>query len=123
MSNQHRGEVEFTLNKKVHTLHFSTNAMCELENAFGDGVLQIAQKMSDTAHLKISDLRTIFWAGLRDYHEAITPNEAGKLMDGIGLAKASELIAKAFTQSFPEAAVPLDKGQPGEAPNSTGQTH
>lgn len=122
MSNPHKGEVEFTIDKKVYTLDYSINAMCELEDKLGGSIIQIADLMSDPAKLSIKNARTLFWAGLRDHHETITETEAGRLMTDIGIAQAMEMVGKAFTLAFPavEGAGPLAaKGQA----SSTGKAH
>jgi hypothetical protein len=123
MANPHKGEVEFTLGKKVYTLKFSTNAMCEMETALGGNVVELASMMADPSKLSIRTIRTVFWAGLRDHHEAVTEVEAGRLMDDLGLVEASQMIAKAFTLAFPEA--PASGPFPGKAPRnaSTGKAH
>jgi tail tube GTA-gp10-like protein len=127
MANAHRGEVEFTVGKKVYTLKFSTNAMCELETAVGGNVIEMANSLSDTAKMSIRTIRTVFWAGLRDHHEAVTEVEAGRLMDELGLVEASQMIAKAFTLAFPAEvppAGPLPGLPAGKARNaSTGKAH
>jgi tail tube GTA-gp10-like protein len=127
MANPVKGEVEFALGKKVYTLKFSTNAMCELETALGGNVVELAHSMSDPAKMSIRTIRTVFWAGLRDHHEAVSEHEAGRLMDDLGLVEASQLIAKAFSLAFPTEAAPagplpgLPQGKSRNA--STGKAH
>jgi tail tube GTA-gp10-like protein len=121
MANAKKGEVEFTHDKKVYTLRYSINAMCELEDRMGQSVVAIGALMSDPGRVKISMMRTMFWAGLRDHHEAMTEADAGRLMDGIGLVEAGQMIAKAFEAAFPEAQTsgPLPTAQG----TSTGKAH
>ena len=125
MANPHKGEVEFTVAKTVYTLHFSINAMVELEEAMGGiGITELAMQMGDPSKFKLKDLRTIFWAGLRDHHEAMSAVDAGRLMSELGMVEAMQLVAKAFTLAFP--AVDPDAG-PFDAKvkplKSTGKAH
>ena len=55
MGNPYKGEVQFTAGGKSYTLYFSINAMCELEEALGDGIVQLAspsrrQQAQDQGH-------------------------------------------------------------------------
>ena len=102
MSNPHKGEIEFTVGGKTYTLYFSINAMCELEDALGGNVVELATLMADSSKVSIKNVRTVFWAGLRDHHEAMSITDAGRLMSEMGVAQAMELVAKAFTLAFPD---------------------
>jgi hypothetical protein len=117
-------EVEFTSGKKVYTLAFSINAMCELETALGGNVVELANAMSDPSRVSIRTLRTLFWAGLRDHHELMSELEAGKLMNDIGMVESGDLIFAAFRLAFPEVepANPLPLTVPKPAA-STGKAH
>ena len=83
MANHHKGEVDFTVAKKVYTFAFSINAMCEMEAALGGNVVDLANMMSDPAKMSIKTMRTVFWAGLRDHHEELTEVDAGRLMNDL----------------------------------------
>jgi tail tube GTA-gp10-like protein len=121
MGNPHKGEIAFTLDKTVYTLRYSINAMCELEDRMGTTVVEIGALMSDPTKLSIGMVRSIFWAGLRDHHEVVTEQDAGRLMDALGLVNAAQMIGKAFTAAFPEvqASGPL----PAAPGASTGKAH
>lgn len=113
MSNKAKGETSFEVGGKQYRLVYSINALCELEDAFGEGVIQVAAKMSDPAKLRLKTLRTMFWAGLRDLDGDITEKAAGEMMTELGLARAVKLVSDAFVAAFPEAAagpVPLADG-------------
>jgi hypothetical protein len=122
MGNIHRGDIEFTVDKKVYTLRYSINAMCDLEERLGQSVVEVGTLMSDPAKLSMSVIRSIFWAGLRDHHEAITETEAGRIMSALGIVEASQMIAKAFASAFPEVQTPgpLSRAALGK---STGKEH
>jgi hypothetical protein len=124
MANPHRGEVEFTVGKKVYTLVYSINAMCELEGALNASVVAIANSMSDPARMGVKTMRTVFWAGLRDHHEALTEADAGRLMDQVGLIDAAQHIVKAFTMAFPsDASAPHPLATAAAPRTSTGKRH
>lgn len=119
MANPVKGEVAFEAAGKTYTLSYSVNALCALEEAAGEGVTQIAARMGDPQGLRLAMVRSLFWAGLRDHHPEVTVEECGRLMDGVGLDKAGELVGRAFVLAFPQARTsgrPLDAtsaGRPG----------
>jgi hypothetical protein len=102
MANKQRGEVGFELDGVNYTLRFSTNAMCELEDATGVPVLQLANSLQDERSVSIKTLRAMFAAGLSDTSD-ISIKEAGDIIDGLGIPRAGELIGQAFMAAFPEA--------------------
>jgi hypothetical protein len=124
MANPQKGDVEFTVAKKVYTLKFSINAMVELEDKLGGSIVDIANTMSDPAKMGVKMMRTVFWAGLRDHHEAMTETDAGRIMEEIGLVEASQMVAKAFALAFPEAQAPVPLQVPAKRQaGSTGKAH
>lgn len=127
MPNIHRGETaEFVVNNKTYALRFSMNALCELENAFGRGIIDIIEEMrvwspadgpdgqpieeteeqrtARVNRIRLSFVRTLFWAGLRERHPQVTLADAGELISDMGgLLVAMERIAAAFAAALPEA--------------------
>lgn len=102
MANKERGEVSFDLDGEAYTLRFSTNAMCELEDATGVPVLQLANSLQDETSVSIKTLRAMFAAGLSD-SRSVTAPQAGDIIDALGIPRAGELIGQAFMAAFPEA--------------------
>jgi hypothetical protein len=114
MANPHKGEVEFTLDKKVYTLCFTTNSLCELEDKLGVSILQRNEVKANLKHT-----RSFFWAALIEHQQGVTEEEAGKLMDRLGLKEAVELANKAFVLTFPVAEGNGPLAEP--RPKSTGK--
>lgn len=109
MANSEKGEVSFEVEGKTYKLRYSTNALCEMEDAAGVGAVEFANSLSDEKKVRIKDLRTMFWAGLFDNHK-ITIEEAGSLLDVVGLEFVGSLCGEAFTLAFPVA----EEGEPSE---------
>jgi hypothetical protein len=108
MANPHRGHVEIEADGKTYRLVFSTHALCCLEDATGLSVSVLGQQMADP---KISLLRSMMWAALRDYHEDVSIRQAGDLMDVIGIAESGEALGRAFVLAFPQEEA-TDKPRP-----------
>lgn len=101
MANKEKGEVSLTCGNTEYTLRFSTNSLCELEDASGMGVMEIGEKF-DSGKFGIKDLRVILWAGLRDYHKELSMENVGEIIDVVTMEKAMEVTIQSFQLAFPE---------------------
>jgi len=122
MANAERGEVPFVVDNETFILRWSTNAMCELEEASRRTTGEIVEELltwspkigADNKPLpesedesrararlvKTSTARLVFWAMLQERHPAVDIKRAGSLMERAGgLAAAMALIATAFERS------------------------
>jgi len=121
MANPQKGEVEFQVAYKTYKFILSINAMCELEDALGDGVMNVLQQLQDPTKVRFKLVRAVFWAGLHDCHPDINVEDAGKLISELGINPSMEIVAKAVALAFPEVvASPLAQGQPAHQ-NGTGK--
>ena len=103
MANPHRGEVAFKAGDADFTLVYSTNAICELEDALNRGLNAIVADIE-----KLSTVRALLWAGLRTRHPDTTMAGAGEIIDKTGVAAATEAIGRALNAAFPKP-----EGKPG----------
>ena len=95
MANPHRGEVAFKAGDADYTLVYSTNAICELEEALGKGLNAIVADME-----RLSTVRALLWAGLRARQPDTTMVKAGEIIDLCGVAAATEAIGRALNAAF-----------------------
>ena len=103
MANPVKGAVSFEAAGKSYTLSYSINALCELEEMLGEGVTEVAAKMGGKGGTRLSLIRALFWAGLRDHHPEVTIVESGELMREYGIQETSEIVGRAFMLAFPQA--------------------
>lgn len=96
MGNPHRGEVALG----THTLCMSINAICELEEEIGAGINQIAADLASPETMRMSALRDVVWAALREHHPGMTKEEAGRIMAEVGVAETSARLGEAFEAAF-----------------------
>lgn len=101
MANRNRGEVSFKSGEETYTLRYSANTLCEIEDAFDMGVNRIATLLQDQEKLRLSHIRLVFHLGLKDRHPDMSLEDAGELISEIGIGRAAELFAEAFSASFP----------------------
>lgn len=111
--NRTKGTVHFSAGENTYMLVFSTNALCVLETNLGDAIWAA---FDDLSTMRISTMRTVFWAGLQDHHPQIDKAAAGRLMDQIGLPRVIGLIMEAVALAFPEA-------KPGDRPLAPAPGH
>lgn len=95
MANPHRGEVAFDAAGRRHTIRFDTNAICSLEDELGMGFGEIA---AHAARVHVSTIRAALRAGLGGDG---TIDEAGAIIDEIGLRQAVTLLTEAFIRAYP----------------------
>lgn len=102
MANPHRGQVSLKAGDTTYTLSFSINAMCELEDLMNEPIAKIASGLNKASELRISTVRALAWAALRDHHADIDIKRAGEIVTEIGVPDAMAAIGKAFAAAFPE---------------------
>lgn len=104
--NRTKGTVIFDAGGQTYTLVFSTNALCILETNLGDSIWSA---FDDPGKMRISTMRTVFWAGLQEHHPQLDKAGVGRLMDELGMPAVLVLIMDAVAKAFPEA-------KPGDRP-------
>lgn len=92
-----RGKVTFEAAGKEYALRFTTNRLCQLEQDSGQTVLALCAKLEEPENVKFGDLRMIFRAGLDGTH---TLDQAGDILDEIGLQRGLMLAAQAMSAAF-----------------------
>jgi hypothetical protein len=96
---------------KAYTLIYTVGSLCALEEKLGTGVTDIVGALADRGAFRLTTARVLFWGALLEHHPETTIADAGKIMDAIGIGKASALISAAVLQAFPP-----NEGEGGGAP-------
>ncbi|MEC9433872.1 MAG: hypothetical protein VYD87_13295 [Pseudomonadota bacterium] len=109
MGNRLRGEVEVVTSDGAITFRFTTNALCALEEDMNMGVAEIGALLSDTARFRIATARKFVRAAMVHRRPDATEDDAGALMDDVGVVEAINAAASAFQLAFPQG----DENQPG----------
>ncbi len=109
MSNINRGEVSLPVGEKTYTLHFSVNAICELEDAAGTN---FGAFIDQAESMGLRGIRILVWAGLRDRHDEVSMKDAGDIVEKAGLELAATKAMEAFSAAFP------DVGEVDESPEN-----
>lgn len=98
------GVLTFEADGRTWRLCASVNALCELESLVSDPE-QVALLMSG-GDANFSTIRAGFCAFLRDNHPDLTQEEAGLLLDHLGLRVAGGKMAQALMIAFPQVTSP-----------------
>lgn len=80
-----------------YKIEFTLNALCEIEEIFGD--IQEVYKIFNNFNLKA--LRGILYCGLIEHQPDITERLTGSLFDMASMNATVEVLTKAFTKAFP----------------------
>jgi hypothetical protein len=98
------GVATFEVGGATWSLKFGINALCDLEFQVQDPE-QVKRLMDGKAGAPpdFSTIRAGFWAALRTFHPEVTLEEAGRLIDALGMPRAGSLTAQALISAFPEA--------------------
>jgi len=102
MANAVRGQVSLKAGDTTYTLSLSANAICELEDATGKDISDIAEAFNKGS-VSMKSIRSLVWAALQDQHHEIDLKGAGDVITAAGMARCVEAIGHAFKAAFPEA--------------------
>lgn len=108
-ANRERGEVELA---PGYVLRYTTNALVKLEDALGRSITQMGDGMREA--------RALVWAGLLHAHPDLTLEQAGEIMDQVGVVEAVAKAGQALRLAFPHITGGLGKGAAESA--STGES-
>lgn len=110
MANAQKGEVSFEALGQTWTMKLGTNAMCELEDLTGKGIIEIGEMFEDERTFTLNMLRQMFFCSLLDHHENVSLRKAGSLVDELGMGEAIEKLRGAFLAALPEQKGKTAKG-------------
>lgn len=98
MANKDRGEVTLQAGDVTHTIRFTVNSLCNLEDAMGMPITKIGDDLGSAKQVKLGTLRTILKFGMV---EEKTLEQAGDIIGEAGIAAAMTAIHQAIAQAFP----------------------
>ncbi|SKC62528.1 hypothetical protein [Maledivibacter halophilus] len=82
--------VKIKLDGKDHELIYDMNAMCEIEDKFGD--VEIAFNNLGNSNKVFNSLRFLLWAGLLHEDEKLTIRDVGKMVNFLEVDKVEQLV-------------------------------
>ena len=110
MTNKLSGQVDFELDGVAYGLKLGMNAICEIEAATNSSINELQEQLNNPSKFRVTDLRILFFACLKAGGSKVeTLEDAGNVLDRLGLEKGGQLLGEATQLAFPGAAV--DEGK------------
>lgn len=83
---------------KSYRLHLDFNALCEFEDAIGDGTsaLDMFKRFESKQMPTAKQVRALAYAVLRKHHREVGLEEAGNLVSALGMENLSDAVSRAF---------------------------
>jgi len=107
------GAVAFEAAGVAHTMQFTTNRLCLLEDRTKLSTIEVATELAlgRDQHLGVSakTLRALVWAGLGKTDATLA--EAGDIVDQVGAKRMVGIVIEAFDAAFPDE----EEGEPKTA--------
>lgn len=97
MANAIKGEVSLEHDGKSYTMVLDFNALADFEGETGKSAMAV---LSDPDRMTVTEMRALFWAGLRQRQTAITLAEAGRILTA-NLDKLGDAMKAAFPEPKP----------------------
>lgn len=116
MTDHLSGDKAFKVDGVPYTLNYSIDRIIEVEDALDDLIMSILIRLG-AGKMRMRELRTLFWFGLKEHHAAEFAHDAASAVEReAGLRKAGQLIpriddgemvapliAEAYRRAFPKA--------------------
>lgn len=115
MANQHRGEIDATLDGQPMRLCLTLGALAELESTFhDDDMLAVADRFG-RGRLSARDAVRIIGAGLRGAGHQVTDDAVARMKAEGGAAGFVDIVARLLTATFGAAVgAPMVKADPAQ---------
>lgn len=108
--------VTFEAGGRVHALRYDFNALCRLEEVFGRPITRLDTILAPKdGEVSLRDLRRLFAVGLGP---DTTDEDAGLVINDIGMAKAFDRVLEAMELAMPKA----EGGAMGKTKRKAGST-
>ncbi len=92
MANPLKGEIKLSLNKKEYKARLTIDALMQIEDALGQGIIKLAQRMSE-GDVRIRDLVTVLLPALRGGGNDLQQTEVNKIVQDAGIVESTKVVA------------------------------
>lgn len=98
MANPLRNQIQVTLDKN-YKARLTIDAIMQIEDAVGCGIIRLAQNMSD-ADIKMSHIVEILTPALRGGGHDLQQSDVKKIIAKVGIVKAATVVAEILTKTL-----------------------
>jgi hypothetical protein len=99
MTNPLKGEVNLSLGGKDYKARLTIDAIMQVEQSVGCGILKLAQRMAD-ADVRVTDIIAVLTPALRGGGNNVQPKDVTKIVESAGLVDSTQAVATLLTQSI-----------------------
>lgn len=118
MANRTKGEFTLDVGGERYTLVVDINACCAVESLLGVTYVQASMQI---ARGSITALRGLLWAALQRHHKGTTLEDAGEILQAIGVDTFTATLETVAAESTPDAGDLQVIGiQPKKEPDAAG---
>lgn len=111
--------IEFEAGGKSYSMRMSTNAQVRYQRAAGETLLRGLQAVQDDPS-DIDRIRRLIWASM-SHTEGMTEDQAGDIMDEMGIEEAIDKLTAAVHAAYPKAAAAAAAAQEEAAESGNGE--
>jgi hypothetical protein len=99
MANPLKGEIKLSLNKKEYKARLTIDALMQIEDALGQGIIKVAQRMGE-GDVRIRDLTTVLLPALRGGGNDLQQSDINKLVQDAGIVETTKVVATLIAKSL-----------------------
>lgn len=99
MANPMKSQVEIQLGNKSYKARLTVDAIIQIEEAVGCGIIKLAQKMSE-ADIRMIDIIHVLTPAIRGGGKNIQADDVKKIVGDVGIVAAAQAVAELLTKSL-----------------------
>jgi hypothetical protein len=99
MANPLKGEIKVSLNNKEYKTRLTIDALMQIEDALGQGIIKVAQRMGE-GDVRIKDLTTVLLPALRGGGNDLQQSDINKLVQDAGIVESTKVVATLLAQTL-----------------------
>ena len=99
MANPMKGQIKLKLGDKEYNARLTIDAIMQIEDAVGCGIIKLATKMAD-ADIKMTDVVTVLLHALRGGGKDLQESDVKKIVQKTGIVEATTAVANLIAQSL-----------------------
>ena len=111
MTNPLRGQVEVQLGPKTYKARLTIDAIVQIEQTVGCGIIKLAQKMSES-DISMTDIIIVLLHALRGGGNNFDERKIKSIIQDVGIVGATTAVANLIAQSLSDDSGEQTEGKP-----------
>lgn len=110
MANPLKGQIKINLASKEYTARLTIDALMQIEDALGQGIIKVAQRMGE-GDVRIRDLVTVLLPAIRGGGNDIQQKEINQLVQDAGIVETTKVVANLLAQTLTDDSMEESGGE------------